>query len=175
MKTPRLILSAVFGLAAAGAIRAADDLKPAPRAEVIFSQPEKFADVKDDYMGTDKGRDAILSLISEHIVKQAAHYVPAGQMLTVTVTDVDLAGEFEPWHGPSAMDIRIVKDLYPPRIDLSFKLTDAAGKVIKEGTRKLRDLAFNMKISINRDDPLRHEKALIDDWLRQDFTRIKGG
>ena len=173
MKTPRLLLSAVFGLALVGALRAADEAKPAPRAEVVFFHPEKFADVKDDNVGSEKGRDAILGLIRDYVVQQSAYYVPAGQKLTVTVTDVDLAGDFEPWRGPNAMDVRIIKDIYPPRVDLAYTLTDASGKVLKEGKRQLRDLAFNMKLSINTNDPLRHEKALLDDWFRRDFTRIK--
>ncbi len=175
MKTLRLFLTAVFGLAAAGAIRAADDAKPAPRAEVIFSHPEKFTDVKDDAIGTEKGRDATLGLIREYLVQQAAYYVPEGEKLTITVTDVDLAGDFEPWRGPNFQDVRIVKDIYPPRIDLAFKLSDAGGKALKEGKRELRNLAFTMDISINRDDPLHFEKTLLDDWLRRDFKRVKGG
>lgn len=174
MKTHRLIITAVFGLAAVGAICAGDAPKPAPRAEVAFVHPENFTDVKDDMIGTEKGRDATLGLLREYLVSRSGHYVPEGQLLTVTVTDVDLAGEFEPWHGGNSQDIRIVKDIYAPKIDLSFKLADASGKVLQEGTRQLRDLAFLMKLSINRDDPLRHEKTLLDDWLRRDFVRVKG-
>lgn len=174
MKTHRLILTAVFGLVVAGALRAGPEVKPGSRAVVVFAQPEKFTDVKEDLVGSDKGRDATLGLLREYFVSRAGKFVPEGQMLTVTITDVDLAGDFEPWRGPNLQDVRIVKDIYPPRIDLSFKLTDASGKVLKEGTRKLRDLAFMMKLSIHKDDPLRHEKALLDDWLSRDFIRIKG-
>jgi hypothetical protein len=38
----------------------------------------------------------------------------------------------------------------------------------------LRDLAFMMKITMSfRDDPVRHEKALLDDWLNSEFTRVR--
>jgi hypothetical protein len=173
MKTPRILLAAVFGLAAAGAIRAADEAKPVSRAEVVFSHPEKFTDVKDAYMGSDKGRDAYLELLREHIVKQAARCVPEGQFLTVMVTDVDLAGDFEIGRNPEAQDVRRIKEIYPPRIDLYFKLTDASGKVLKEGTRKLRDMNFMMNLSINTTETLRYENKLIDDWMRSDFPRAK--
>ncbi len=98
-----------------------------------------------------------------------------GQKLTVTFTDIDLAGDFEPWRGSEGMDIRIVKDIYPPKMDLEFKLTGADGAVLKEGKRQLRDLAFMAKLSINRNDMLRFEKALLDDWLKEDFPRAKSG
>ena len=53
-------------------------------------------------------------------------------------------------------------------------LTEADGAVVKEGKRDLRDMAFMMKLTMGfRDDPLRHEKALLDDWLSAEFHRAK--
>ena len=71
-------------------------------------------------------------------------------------------------------DVRIVKDIYPPRIDLQFRVRDAKGNVIKEGERKLRDLSFMMNLRLNNHDPLRYEKTLIDDWMRKDVRPTKG-
>lgn len=174
MKTPRILLIALLGVAAGGALVAADKAAaPVSRAEVTFVDPDKFTDVRDSYMGSDKGRDGILDQIKDYIQERAKLYVPEGQKLSIKITDVDLAGDFEPWRGPQLQDIRIVKDIYPPRIALSYALTDATGKVVKEGKRDLRDLAFQMKISINNQDSLRHEKALLDDWLSDDLGRLK--
>jgi len=143
------------------------------RAEVLFFEPTKFTDVRDSYMG-DFTRTTYLDQIRDYLLEQARYYVPEGHLLSVTFTDVDMAGDFEPWLGPRFDDIRIVKDIYPPRLDLTFRLTDAEGRVVKEGKRELRDLAFMMKITMGfRDDPVRHEKALLDDWLRSDFPRVR--
>ncbi|MDB6127251.1 MAG: hypothetical protein JWM35_1147 [Verrucomicrobia bacterium] len=174
MKTKSLFFCAVVGLAATGLVSAADATANVnERTEVTFLNPEKFADVRDAYMGSDKGRDALLDQLRDYIVQRAKTYLPPGQTLSITVTDVDLAGDFEPWRGPQTTDVRIVKDIYPPKIDLEFKVVGADGSVVKEGKRQLRDLAFMMKISINRDDSLHFEKALIDDWFRSDFQRVK--
>ena len=174
MKTHRLLLSVLAGLAAISPVFASEPTaKTDDRTEVIFLHPENFSDVRDSYTGSDKGRDGILQQLKDYVVRRANAYVPAGQQLIITVTDVDLAGDFEPWRGPTMTDIRVVKDIYPPKIDLDYKLTGPGGKVVKEGKRQLRDLAFLMKLSINRDDPLRFEKALLDDWLRADFPRVK--
>jgi hypothetical protein len=143
------------------------------RADVIYLEREKFTDVQDRYLGDDAGRDEILDQLKEHITYDAAQRLPAGTVLQVTVTDIDLAGDFEPWHGPQFYDVRIVKDIYPPKIALAFKLTDAAGNVLKQGTRVLRDLTFQMSLSVDRDDPLHYEKQLIDDWFRAEFGRPK--
>lgn len=174
MKTYPQLLCVLAGLTAAVTGFAAESATKADQqTEVTFSHPEKFADVKDAYLGTEKGRDAVLSQLRDYIVQKAQKYVPAGDKLEVTVTDVDLAGDFEPWRGPEAQDVRIVKDIYPPKIDLEYKLVGPGGKAVMENKRQLRDLAFMMKLSINRDDNLRFEKALIDDWLRNDFQRAK--
>ena len=174
MKPYHRLLCAIAGILAVSSGWAAEPAaKSDGRAEVTFAHPEKFADVRSYYSENDKDRDALLDQLKEYIVLKSKTYVPEGQKLLVTVTDVDMAGDFEPWRGPAMQDVRVVKDIYPPKIDLEFKLVDAKGAVLKEGKRQLRDLAFQMKISINRDDELRYEKALLDDWLRDDFPRQK--
>jgi hypothetical protein len=172
MKTNPFWLGLVAGLTALSPGLAADPaVNPEKRIEVTFSHPEKFSDVRDGYMGSDQGRDGLLGQLKDYIVQRAQSRVPEGQKLSILVTEVDLAGDFEAWHGPQMSDVRVVKDVYPPKIDLEFKLTGPDGKVVKEGQRQLRDLAFMMKLSINRDDNLRFEKALVDDWLRDELPR----
>jgi hypothetical protein len=172
MKTSKFFFLTFAGLAAAWAAPATET-RTVASADVVFFEPQKFTDVKDSYMG-DSDRTTYLDQIRDHVLEQAKYYVPQGHHLSVTFTDIDMAGDFEPWRGPRWDDVRIVKDIYPPRITLSFRLTDAAGNVVKEGKRDLRDLAFLMKINMSfRDDPVRHEKALLDDWLRDEFPRLR--
>lgn len=175
MKPMTLFLAAVVA-AAPFAHAASKASKPAsaPKAEVVYVAPEKFTDVRDSYTGSDAGRDATLDQMREYFIDEANRFLPDGTKLFVSVTDVDLAGDFEPWRGPRWDDVRIVKDIYPPRISLSFRVTDASGQLVKEGKRDLRDLAFMMKLSVGfRDDPLRNEKALIDDWFRDEFRDLR--
>ena len=148
--------------------------KSAPRVEVTFSDPEKFTDAADGPRGSDMGRDQNLAELRDYIVDKAQTYVPEGQKLSVTVTDVDLAGEVEPWRSAEMHDVRIIKSIYAPRIDLSFKLTDAAtGAVIKEGTRQLRDQTFDLNIRPDRNDRRVYEKGLLEDWIRGEFKPNK--
>lgn len=172
MKTRHLWLLSVVAFGPALAASAAET-RVVGRAEIVFFEPEKFTDVRDSYMG-EATRTTYLEQIRDHVLEQAKYYVPEGHKLLVTFTDIDMAGDFEPWHGARWTDVRIVKDIYPPRINLTFRLVDAEGRVVKEGKRELRDLAFLMKISLNfRDDSVRHEKALLDDWIRIEFPRVR--
>ena len=172
MKTLRLISTLMLVWAGLGRLMAFDN--SGPRVEVKYFEPEHFTDVRDGYPeGTAKGRDAMLADLKSYLVKRAVKFVGPGQKLTITITDVDLAGDFEPWRGPQWDDIRVVKDIYPPAIELSFQLKDADGNIVSSGKRTLRDLAFMMKLSIDNSDPLRHEKALLDDWLSTEFRAPK--
>jgi hypothetical protein len=179
MKTPARCarFGLLLGLTAAGALFAADT-KPAPgRITVIFSHPEKYADLRDGYSDIDneRGRERYLPFIREHLEQEAPRRLPAGQQLTVTFSEIDLAGDFEPWRGLHFDDIRVVKNIYVPRLTFSFKVTDAAGKVLSEGERKLVELGFQAGITTGfRDDPLRYEKGMLDDWLREEFRPRKG-
>lgn len=141
--------------------------------EIVFLEPKKYTDVKDTDMG-DHERTTYLDQLRDHLRDQARYFVPEGHKLQVTFLDIDMAGEFEPWRGPRFSDVRIVKDIYPPRITLAFQLTDREGNVVSKGQRELRDLSFLMKLGTGfASDPMRHEKALLDDWLRNEFPRVR--
>ena len=160
-----------FGLLAVGAALAAGTDKPVSRVEVIFIEPEKFTDMKDELMQTDRARDYLLEQLKVHMQSAAAKYVSEGQHLEIKVSDVDLAGGFEPWHGINFDRIRILKDQYPPRMELEFRLVDAGGKVISTGKRSLLDAGYLMSFSMPTNDPLRYDKGMISAWLRREFKR----
>ena len=61
----------------------------------------------------------------------------------------------------------------PPSGDDELLSLEDEPAVIKEGTRRLRDLNFMMALNVNREDPLRYDKNLLDDWLRKEFPRKK--
>ncbi len=162
-------------LAAGAALRAADTPTASTSlVDVIYVHPENFTDVKDTSYGNDRVRDEYLAELKQHIESEAKHYIPAGDHLTLRITDVKMAGDFEPWRGPNFIDVRIVKSIYPPRINLEFSLTDTGGKVLKQGQEHVTNLSFLDEINIYfPDDPLRYEKALIDYWFRHEFSRLK--
>ena len=92
----------------------------------------------------------------------------------MTFTDIDLAGDYEPARGPTIGNIRIVKEIYPPRMKLSFRLTDANGEVLKQGDRELSDLNFmRTAIPAFSNDPYRYEKTMLENWLDREFRAEK--
>ncbi len=78
----------------------------AATAEVEFVNPEKFTDAGTPRQYID--RDTTLANLKAHLVQQAREKLPADQKLSIQVTDVDLAGSYEPWQLYSR-EVRIVK------------------------------------------------------------------
>lgn len=165
------LLAACAPLPPAGNAAAAD---PPPAAtsgpvRVAFSDPSTFDESRESPHETARTRNAWLEELQKHIVRQAGSRLAPGQQLDVTITDVRRAGSFEPWRGPRADDVRIVRDIYPPRIDLDMTLRAADGSVLRSGHRTLRDMMFLSRTNLYSTDPLRYEKALLDDWLAEEL------
>ncbi len=172
MKTKCAFLAVV--LATAVSVFAVTPVAKNTRVEVNFDHPEKFTDLKDSWMGSDKGRDNYLALFKEFLEEAGPRFLAEGQTLTITFTDIDLAGDFEPERGMNFSDVRIVKDIYPPRMNFTYKLVDANGTVLKEGQERLIDLSFQMTAGLfDAQDSLRYEKSMLKDWLRDRFPPPK--
>jgi hypothetical protein len=164
------LLTAFLLLAGTAAVMAAPQPPPS-RIEVNWSDPAEFTDTREKPgIGRDRPEEWLPQL-ARHLRFRADRALPAGQHLNVTFTDINRAGTYEPWRGARWDEVRIIKDAYPPRIDLHFSVTDAGGAVVGEGDRKLRDPGFLSRSVPFADDPLRFEKRLLDDWLRREFPK----
>ncbi|QXD24939.1 DUF3016 domain-containing protein [Opitutia bacterium ISCC 51] len=157
MKTLTLLI--LSSLIAAGAASA--------QVEVTFQEPEQFRDIDYGDGNTRRGIKVHIPILEKHIIKFGKRFLKEGQTLTMTVTDVDLAGDYEPWLSPDFDDIRIVKDIYPPRISFSYELKDAEGKVLKSGEENLVDMNFQYRMRVRTHDELFYDKEMITDWMRR--------
>lgn len=140
------------------------------RVQVTWAPDQQLSEVKDNptQRGWLRPKDWEKSL-GDYLVRRADRLLPPDQQLQVNIDDIKLAGSFEPWHGPNAQDIRIIKGIYPPSIDLHYRLTAADGRVIREGKARLRDLAYlHHSVPISTDQ-LSYEKRMLDDWLKKEF------
>ncbi len=137
---------------------------------VDWTDPAQFSEIRYSHNRSEAQRGNWVEQLAQYLQTTAAKRLPAGESLQVTLTDISRAGEYEPWRGVNMQDARIVRDIYPPRISLTFKRTDAQGNVIEQGERKLVDTAFMMGSStFGTSDQLRYEKRLLDDWMRREF------
>jgi hypothetical protein len=134
--------------------------------KVSFSQPERYTDAS--LHGGVKARAATLNGLQKHLESLGTHYLSPEQVLTIEVSDIDLAGRYEPWR-MNASDTRILREITWPRITLRYTL-ERNGVVLVRAKETIRDLNYLMRAGANRSsDPLRYEKAMLDEWFRVRF------
>src|SRR5579863_3823544 len=167
-----LLAATFFALAAAAPTYGSEPLPT--RVQVAWAPTDSLTEVKHNPMhrGWQRPNDWMKSL-GDYLRKRADSVLPPGEQLEVTIDDIKLAGDFEPWRGPEAQDIRFMKDVYPPRVDLHYKLLASDGSTIREGSDKLRDMAYLMRTVPFENDPLRFDKRMLDDWLNHEFKPRK--
>ena len=165
--TPILFLTAALIAGGCQSAQTSSAPSKSDNVAVNFLESDKFTDVRESF--GDSPSQHYLDLLSKHLQHTAAVLLPPGQKLTVTFTDIDLAGDFLPMNS-SLQDVRVIKDIYMPHMSLSFKITDADGKVLKEGSRRLTDLNFMNNLGlIGRNEPLYYDKALLSDWVSKEL------
>ena len=96
-------------------------------------------------------------------------YLKSQQVLTLDVFNVDLAGKTE-WWRRDFYDTRILRDIYPPRFTLNYRSSED-GRTIVENKETVVDPNYlaNPGIYFSPNDPLRFEKAMLEDWFRRRF------
>jgi hypothetical protein len=142
-----------------------------------WQEPEKFRDADYTYNGGERSRNIVLNNLEKYFTKEAANRLPEGTVLELRVTQLDLAGDFEPWRGAQFSDVRIVKTLYPAQIDFEYRFLAEDGSVIAEGSERLRDtLVPNSIIAshLARTESYPYVKNLVADWLRKLARNHKG-
>lgn len=178
MRTLPLLLATILALGACASTGSPNILATdAPRAlpatgpvGVSWEDPAQFSEVRHSGNRYAASQGNWLNNLATYMRNEAEETLPAGHRLELTIVDIKRAGQYEPWFGANMQDVRIIRDMYPPRMTLRFRETDASGTVVAEGERKLSDSAFLMNSTRMSDtDPLRYEKRMVNDWLRSNW------
>ena len=145
-------------------------MAPAARAalatvKVTFVHPERFTDEDFRYRFTPSERAAAVSELTGYIVRTAQSLLTPGTSLRIEILDFHRAGYYNPMLG-NAANVRILKDITPPRITLRYQLTGGGKQQAARET--LTDMNYLMNPSARfSGDRFVYEKALLSDWLRK--------
>ena len=141
------------------------------QVEVRFDHPEKFRDASLDSAGYERGADDyVMKTLTQYLQKLGQRYLQPGQQLVIDIRDIDLAGRFEPWHS-RAYDVRFMRDITWPTIDLSYTLSQP-GKPDQQAQERVSDKMYLSRPGrmASSNDRLYAEKAMLNDWFRQRFA-----
>lgn len=105
------------------------------KLEIEWVEPTSFTDVRSANTSNAKYRKRVFAQLESHL-NELARQLPEGQRLSMSVTNLDLAGRVEPGSmlglSGGMTDIRVIRDIDIPRMSFSFTIVDAAGEVIKQ-------------------------------------------
>ncbi len=139
----------------------------AATSEVTWTDYEKYRDIHPGNGSRKHFRESTFKNFEKHFAKLAEN-LPEGQVLKIEVTDVDLAGDT---HVGGINRMRIVKDIFFPRMNFSYQLVNDDGSEVLSGKVELKDMNFMMTGSLRyRHDSLGYEKKMLDDWFGDTFT-----
>ncbi len=92
--------------------------------------------------------------------------------LELTFTDIDMAGDIQPWRNREFADIRYVEAIYPPRLEFSYVLRDSECNEIACFTENRRDLGFLQTARLTgRYEPFHYELQLLNNWARRNLPQ----
>ena len=139
-----------------------------PQAQAAGSVEVQWlkADTYTDAGRSSVDRERVLTNLGAHLQKLGAQ-LPDGHLLKLTVTDLDLAGEIEPfsWH-----DVRVLRGRADwPQMSLRYTLT-ADGRTLKSGDARLQDMSYMFSAPANlRQEDLGYEKRMVDQWFKSEL------
>ncbi|MGY1425648.1 DUF3016 domain-containing protein [Lysobacter sp. A289] len=141
--------------------------------QVAWHDPAGFREITRGQDRVDRLRGVWVRELAQYLRSEAGPRLPPGERLQVTFIDIDRAGGYEPWLGSRYDDVRIMRDIYPPRIRLEFQHSGADGQIVAEGEQQLVGSDYLSRSTAGRNsDSLRYEKRLLDDWLRRQFKGL---
>ena len=138
----------------------------AATSEVTWTEYKKYRDIQPGNEHPTHFRERTFKNFEKHF-NGLAQRLPEGLTLKIEVTDVDLAGDTLIG---GINRLRIIKELYSPRLTFSYQLLGSDGTQIAAESVKLRDMNFMTGTSLRyRHDALGYEKKMLDDWFKTTF------
>jgi len=137
-----------------------------------FTNIEKYTDFSVSGLSEEKTLSIFESEFEDEMKSVAKKYLKEGEVLTITFTDIDMAGDIQPWRNRHNADIRYIESIYLPRLKITYVLKNAAGEVVAEGEESLSDLSYQMNSMAHMRTQYLHffyENDLLKNWARKTF------
>lgn len=171
MKKLAFLLATIFGLAWSGPAA-----PPAPpNLKFNYLRPERFTDFRLQGRPESESAQTFSYSVSPPLSRELERRLP-GARLTLTFTDIDLAGRYEPWRGPHFFWVRFYRDSTPLRLDFQYALTSPRGTVLASGTARVYEAYYQYydtgtRTGLNT-NPAYYETGALQRWLNRLIRRV---
>src|SRR5262245_20274871 len=134
---------------------------------ITFAHPDRYTDANlYGNCGTRSWQPAVDG-IGSYLKRLGGRHFAPGQVLTIEVLDMALAALIDPFRSQT---VRIMSPATWPRIKMRYTLAQN-GRMLTRGEETIFDLEYlSNAVGRSSGDPLRYEKAMLDDWFRARFA-----
>lgn len=136
--------------------------------KVNWQNPEKYTDIRPSSGSKKVYQKRVISAFDK-IWADLSKKLPAGHSLVITVKDLDLAGDVNPMYRIDHNDIRVIKEIYFPRMTFDYQLLDSTGQVVMaEQDVKIKDMGFmhSSPIGLGNSEFV-YEKQMLKNWFQK--------
>lgn len=139
----------------------------AGEVKVEYKDYKKFTDMKPASEARGSFEKRTMASFDK-IFADLAKKLPEGYNWNVVVTDIDLAGDVNHMITQTGQQIRVIKDIFIPRINFSYTLLDQNKVVVAEEKElKLKDMGFMTRTSNTRaNEANEHERVMLERWFK---------
>lgn len=144
--------------------------------EAEYQNPDDYTDFSVYGLSEEKTLRIFKAEFSEAAENMAKKHLAEDQTLKITFTDIDMAGDIQPWRNTDNADIRYIEAVYPPRLKFTYQLLDSEGNVIKEGEDSISDLSYQTNIAATirgKYESFFYEMELLEGWMRNTLKAEK--
>jgi hypothetical protein len=139
---------------------------------VEWVAPENYRDAYASSSKSDKSRQMALDDFQSFIIAEASPLIKESDNLKISVTQLDMTGEFEPWV-QNRENVRMMKSPYFGKITFNYVLTGADGKVIKEGEENLTNQMLTPIDIRDKDEMDPYLRDSLRSWMRSTLKNAK--
>lgn len=138
--------------------------------KVSWQAPEKFTDIRPSSESKKRYQQKVITAFDKMWGKFAED-LPAGYHLNIVMTDIDLAGDVNPMYRANHTDIRVIKDIYMPRVKLDYVLTGPQQQEIARASEvKIYDMGFMNASAIGAiNSEFHYEHEMLKKWFKKEI------
>lgn len=130
---------------------------------VTLMHPDEFTDIEAGNMGVQsRFEQNVADKLAEAL---ADEFEDNNVTIDITFTDIDLAGETR----FNTQEIRVIKDLYIPRMAFEYTIKDTSGNVVKEGSDNIKDMGYldRRLFGMEADDLIGYDKRMLVEYFEK--------
>lgn len=132
-------------------------------ATVTLINPRDFSDIDTSNFGIQSDfEQSVAKKLAEAL---ADHFKETDVTIDITFTNIDLAGETR----YNMQEIRVLKDLYIPRMSFEYVIKDIAGNIMLADTVDIKDMGYLSKrlFGMEANDLIGYDKRMLIEYFEK--------